>query len=105
MLALLINPLIVMFLLWLFARHEAELSYAKLLCIVAGITLFVLLVASQKPILGLIAYVVLIPIALVRFCFVSLSKASVITVLFLAWQIAYNLAWSYLLHPVSASPH
>src|SRR4029077_14066452 len=33
MLALLINPLIVMFLLWLFARHEAELSYIRILLI------------------------------------------------------------------------
>ena len=105
MLSLLINPLVLMLLLWLFARHEAELSYVKLLCIFAGITLLVLVVASQNPIIGLTVYVVLIPIALVRYCFVSLSKAIVITVIFLAWQVAYNLAWRYLLHPVNATPH
>ncbi len=36
MLGLLISPLIVMFLLWLLARHEAELSYYIIFFVVAG---------------------------------------------------------------------
>ena len=54
MLALFINPLIVMFLLWLFARHDAELSYIKILLIMSVLTIVVLLIGVQHPLVAII---------------------------------------------------
>ena len=101
MLALLINPLIVMFLLWLFARHEAELSYPIIFLVIGALTILVFLIGLQHPLIAFICYVVLLPIVITRFFYVSLPKASIITVLFLAWQLLFHLAVSYITRPPS----
>ena len=96
MLALFINPLIVMFLLWLVARHDAELSYIKILLIMSVLTIVVVLIGAQHPLVALICYIVLLPIAITRFLYVSLPKAIIVTVLFLVWQVLFNVAFSYI---------
>ena len=105
MLALLINPLIVMFLLWLFARHEAELSYIRILLIMCVLTIVVLLIGVQHPLVALICYIVLLPVAITRFLYVSLPKAIIVTVLFLAWQVLFNVAFSYVTRPAGPPTH
>jgi hypothetical protein len=101
MLALLINPLIVMFLLWLFARHEAELSYPTIFLVISGLTILVFLIGLYHPLIAFICYVFLLPIVITRFFYVSLPKASIITVLFLAWQLLFHLAFGYITRPPS----
>ncbi len=105
MLALLINPLIVMFLLWLFARHDAELSYIRILLIISALTIVVLLIGVQHPLVALICYIVLLPIAITRFLYVSLPKAIIVTVLFLVWQILFNVTFSYITRPAGPPAH
>lgn len=105
MLALLINPLIVMFLLWLFARHEAELSYVRIFLVISVLTIVVFLIGIQHPLVALVCYIVLLPIAITRFLYVTLPKAIIVTVLFLVWQLLFNLAFSYITRPASLPTH
>jgi hypothetical protein len=99
MLALFINPLIVMFLLWLFARHEAELSYVTIFLVITALTIVVFLIGLQHPLIAFICYVVLLPIVITRFFYVNLAKASIITVLFLVWQLLFYLGFRYITRP------
>jgi hypothetical protein len=105
MLALFINPLIVMFLLWLFARNEAELSYIRILLIMCVLTIVVFLIGVQHPLVALICYIVLLPIAITRFLYVSLPKAIIVTVLFLVWQVLFHVAFGYITRPAGPPTH
>lgn len=98
MLGLVINPLIIMFLLWLFARDEAELSYVNILLVTIALTMIALLIGFQYRFGGLLAYIALLPFALTRFCYVSLAKASIVTVLFLGWQLLFAITLSSIFH-------
>jgi hypothetical protein len=101
MLALVINPLIIMFLLWMFARHEAELSYINILLVTLGLTMLALLIGFQYRFMGLVVYIALLPMALTRFCYVSFLKASIVTVLFLGWQLLFSFAVTSILRSAS----
>ena len=92
MLGLLISPLIVMFLLWLLARNEAELSYYIIFFVVAGVSILAFLATFASPWLGIAVYLIGLPFAIARFCYVSLPKAAVVTILFIVIQAAFNLA-------------
>ena len=92
MLGLLISPLIVMFLLWLLARNEAELLYYIIFFVVAGVSIQAFLATFASPWLGIAVYLIGLPFAIARFCYVSLPKAAVVTILFIVIQAAFNLA-------------
>ena len=94
-----LDALIVMFLLWLFARHEAELSYARIFLVISALSILVFLIGLQHPLIAFIGYVVVLPIVITRFFYVSLPKASIITVLFLVWQLLFQIAFSYITRP------
>ncbi|HEY6204782.1 MAG TPA: hypothetical protein VIW21_01310 [Chthoniobacterales bacterium] len=101
MVAIVINPLIIMFLLWLFARHEAERSYITVLLVTIGLTMLALLIGFQYRLLGFVVYLALLPFALTRFCYVSFPKASIVTVLFLGWQLLFSFAVASILRSAS----
>lgn len=105
MLALVINPLIIMFLLWLLARDEADLSYVNILLVTVALTIIALLIGFQYRFWGLFAYIALLPFALTRFCYVSFAKASIVTVLFLGWQLLFYMAFRSILHSASLPAH
>ena len=67
MLGLLISPLIVMFLLWLLARNEAELSYYIIFFVVAGVSILAFLATFASPWLGIAVYLIGLPFAIARF--------------------------------------
>jgi hypothetical protein len=90
-----------MFLLWLFARHEAELSYLTIFLVITALSILVFLIGLQHPLIAFICYVVVLPIVITRFFYVSLPKASIITVLFLLWQLLFHLALSDIIRPPS----
>lgn len=93
MLGLLLSPFIVMFLLWLLARHEAELSYYIIFFVVAGVSLAAFLASLfVSPWLGLAVFVIGLPLLIARYCYVSLPKAALITVLFIVLRVGLELA-------------
>jgi hypothetical protein len=64
MLGLLISPLIVMFLLWLLARHEAELSYYIIFFVVVGVSVLAFLATFASRWLGIAVYLIGLPLLL-----------------------------------------
>ena len=99
MISLLLSPFVVMFLLWLVARHEAELSYYIIFFVVAGVSVAAFIGGLASPWLGLGIYIIGLPIAIARWCYVSLPKAALVTVLFIAFQIGFEAAWDLILSP------
>lgn len=91
MISLLLDPLILLLFMWLLARHEADFSYLKLLLITLCIALIANGLGMLNPWLGLISYIILIPLALHRFCYITLKSAVLITALFIVWQVAWHL--------------
>ena len=102
MLNLLLSPFIVMFLLWLLARHEAELSYYIIFFVVAGVSVAAFVGGSASPWLGLGIYLIGLPFAIARWCYVSLPKAALVTVLFIVFQIGFQIVLKLLLTPTKA---
>ncbi len=99
MITLLLSPIIVMALLWLLARHEAELSYYIIFFVVAGVSLAAFLAGLASPWLGLGVYVIGLPFAIARWCYVSLPKAALVTFLFIVIQIGIEVVWELALTP------
>lgn len=99
MLGLLISPFIVMFLLWLFARHEAELSYYIIFFVVAGVSVVASLFGFVSEWLAFAVYAVGLPLAISRWCYVSLPKAVLVTVIFIVIQVGIEFLWDILLSP------
>ena len=92
MLGLLLSPFIVMFLLWLLARHEAELSYYIIFFVVAGVSLAAFLASILiSPILGLVVFLIGLPFLIARYCYVSLPKAALVTILFIVLRVGLEL--------------
>ena len=101
MLGLLLSPFVVMLLLWLFARHEAELSYYIIFFVVTGVSVAAFLGGLASPWLGLGIFVLGLPFAIARWCYVSLPKAALVTVLFIVFQIVLEVVWELLLSPTT----
>jgi hypothetical protein len=93
MIALVLNPLVLIALMWLLARHEADMSYLKVFGIVFAISIIALLLALVHPLVGMLGYLILIPLALHRFCYVRLTRALAITGLFIVWQIVFRVVF------------
>ncbi|MDP3980563.1 MAG: hypothetical protein Q8Q33_04010 [Chlamydiota bacterium] len=89
MLELLLSPLLLMFSLWLVARHDSELAYVNLFFVNIGIFLCVgILNYFLFPIVGRYVWLMdirIIVTVLVKFCYVSIIQAilAVIVLLFL----------------------
>ena len=98
MISLVLSPFIVMFMLWLVARHEADLSYTTIFYVVTGVSLLAFGASLASPWLALGIYLFGLPIAIARWCYVSLPKALLVTVLFIAAQVGFSTLWKVLLH-------
>ncbi len=92
MLGLVLHPLALLLLMWIVARHDAEFSFFTTLLVVVGVGVCAAVLGILHPLLGLVGYIVLLPLALVRFCYLSLPQASIVTGLFLVWLIAFHAA-------------
>jgi hypothetical protein len=93
MISLLLSPFLVMFLLWLFARHEAELNYFIIFYVVGGVSVLAFVLGLVSPWLGLAVLLLGLPFAIARWCYVSLPKAALVTFLYLATQIGLQVGW------------
>lgn len=99
MISLLLSPIIVMVLLWLLARHEAELSYYIIFFVVAGVSIAAFLAGLALPWLALGVYIGGLPLAIAKWCYVSLPKAVLVTFLFILVQVGFEILWEGLLSP------
>ena len=95
------HALIIMGLLWLFARHEADFEYSTVFLVVVGIILGgFLIVMSLTKYLGIF---VVIPIflyvcfLLVKFCWVPWPKGLLITFLFFVVSAAIQIGKIYIM--------
>jgi hypothetical protein len=86
-----------MFLLWLFARHEAELSYYIIFFVVGGVTILAFIGGLFSPWIGIAIYLLGLPYAIGRFCYVSLAKSILVTFLFILTQIGISFTFDSLL--------
>jgi hypothetical protein len=60
--------------------------------VVAGVSVLAFLATFASPWLGIAVYLIGLPFAIARFCYVSLPKAAVVAILFIVIQAAFNLA-------------
>ena len=96
MVALVLHPAVLILIMWIVARHNAELSFLTALLVVIGVGVCSALLGALHPLAGLFGYVIILPLALVRFCYLNLKQALIVTGIFAAWLIAYEVIWEVL---------
>ena len=98
MLAFLVHPLVLIGFMWLVARHSADLDLLRAFLIVFGAGIFSWVLSSMlHPIAGTVGYIVVLPWALINYCELSLKEALIVTGLFMAWLIGWQVFWLLLL--------
>lgn len=95
MLGILFSALVLMGVLYLVARNDAEISLPRMLLVSLGITV-VALVSSPLGLLSLPIILVASAWILVRFCYVSWKQAWIVTFIYLVVQIALGVGWALL---------
>jgi|APTNR8051073442_1049403.scaffolds.fasta_scaffold17225_2 hypothetical protein len=95
MLGILFSALVLMGVLFLVARNDAEISFPRMLLVSLGITV-VALVSSPLGLLALPIVLVASAWILVRFCYVSWTQAWIVTGIYLVVQIALGVGWALL---------
>ncbi len=96
MIALIVDPLLLGLILWIVARGEARISFLWLFLIAFGASIAAFVAGRITPILSPIAYVLLLPIGLVRFVYVRWKIAWLATALFIgvkAVPVLIRVAW------------
>ena len=97
MIGLVLHPGVLIVIMWLVARHNAELNFLTAFLVIFGVSVCSALLGTLHPIAGLVGFIVLLPLALIRFCYLGLKQAFVVTGLFAGWLLAYELLWEMLL--------
>jgi hypothetical protein len=97
MIGLVLHPAILIGIIWTVARYDAEINFLKALLVVIGVGLCSALLGTLHPLLGLLGYIVILPAALMRFCYLRLKQALIVTGIFVAWLIAYELISEHIL--------
>ena len=102
-----LQALVLCGLLWLIARHEADLDFAKVAMVVAGITLgnFVLQAVLAKHI-GLFVIptqIVFMVWMLCTFCWLRWWKATIVVVLFAAISFGMSVGFALVVKKVDSS--
>jgi hypothetical protein len=102
MIALLLNPLVLLVLVWLVARDSAEIDFGRMFFIALGVGLAgfavgmvvddgYLALLATLPVLGLLVFL------LMKYCGVTLQQALVVTGLYFAYQIGFAVLMESLL--------
>lgn len=90
MFGILLSALILMGSLWVVARHDAEISFVRMLLLSLGITVVSLLASP----LGIFALPVIIGVTawgLVHYCYVNWAQAWIVTAVYIVAQIGLSL--------------
>ena len=97
MIGLVVHPVVLIVIMWLVARHSAELNFFTALLVTIGVSVCSALLGALHPIIGLVGFIVILPFALVKFCYLTLKQAFIVTGIFTTWLIVYQLFWGMLL--------
>jgi hypothetical protein len=97
MIRLVVDPAVLLVIMWIVARHNAELHFLTAFLVVVGVGVCSALLGALHPLVGLLGYIVILPLALVRLCCLSLKQAFIVTGLFAAWLISCEVIWVVLL--------
>lgn len=95
MLGILFSAFVLMGVLYLVARNDAEINFPRMLLVSLGITV-IALVSSPLGLLALPIVLVASAWILVRFCYVSWQQAWIVTGIYLVVQIALGVGWALL---------
>ncbi len=91
MLGLVISVATIAISLWLVARHDAEINLhiIALIAVVVGVGGGVL--SAFIGIMSLPIILIVLAVALIRFCYTSIPQASIVCVIWLVVQIAWSM--------------
>jgi hypothetical protein len=89
---IIISALILCTVIFLIARHEAEISLPVILMITVGVSFVgALLGVILSPLVGLVVSLGLLTWALYRFCYLPWPKAGIVTVIYLITNIGLSV--------------
>jgi hypothetical protein len=92
MLQIIISALILCTVIFLIARHEAEISLPVILMITVGVSVVgAVLGVILSPLVGLVVSLGLLTWALYRFCYLPWPKAGIVTVIYLITNIGLSV--------------
>jgi len=91
MLSLILDPIGLMAILWLVARHNADFEFSTVFFVTLGLTLATFLIALAIGIFAVIPLFGLCVWALMKFCYTTLGQALIATTIFVAYKIGYGL--------------
>jgi hypothetical protein len=98
MIGLVVHAVVLIVIMWLVARHSAELNFFTALLVTVGVGICSALLGAMHPFLGLVGFIAILPLGLVRFCSLTLKHASIVTGLFTVWLILYQFFMGELLN-------
>lgn len=95
MLALILNPIVLAFLVWIVGRSVAEFDFGRMFFIALGVSLAGLFLVTQfdrvQAILMLIPLAALLVYLLMRYCYLTLNQSIIVAVLYFTYQILFDL--------------
>ena len=101
------KALVLCLILFLVARHEADYSFLKVAMITAAIGLGTMLIdVLCRPHIGwfaLLPVIAFVMFILMKFCWISLTKAAIVTVIFMAFCVVFSMGVTAVIAPVNKS--
>lgn len=95
MIGLALNTAALLFIMWMVAKNNAEFSFLTTVLVIVGINICGALLSLIHPLAGLLAYFIILPLALVRFCCLSIKQGLVVAGIYFIWLIAFHMAWEH----------
>ena len=96
MIGLALNTAVLLVIMWIIAKNNAEFSFLTTVLVIVGINICGALLSLIHPLAGLLAYFIILPLALVRYCYLSIIQGLIVAVIYFVWLIAFHVAWEYL---------
>ena len=97
MIGLVLHPAVLILIMWIVGRRNPELHFLTAFLVVVGVGVCSAVLSALHPLAGLIGYVVVLPLALVRFCYLNLKQSFIVTGIFAIWLIGWEVMWEVLL--------
>ena len=96
MIGLALNTAALLGIMWIVAKNNAEFSFFTTVLVIVGINICGALLGLIHPLAGLLAYFIILPLALVRFCYLSIKQGLIVAGIYFVWLIAFHVAWELL---------
>ena len=96
MIGLALNTVALLGIMWMVAKNNAEFSFLTTVLVIVGINICGALLGFIHPLAALLAYFIILPLALVRYCYLSIKQGFIVAIMYFVWLIAFHVAWEYL---------